>query len=99
MASKVSLDLRVHPDNPNVTVHHFLVRIAGPTGVPIGYMMFSQAWTGKWSDKKEQRAWNSISTRLEELSYHTGLEYSIEATGSEEFCKKHMKKQGLPLLA
>lgn len=99
MGRKVSLDLRVHPGNPNVTVHHLLALVRDGKGRELGCMMFAQAWTGKWSAKKEQKAWNEISTRLEELSYQTGLVYEIVATGAEEFCEQQRKEQGWILLA
>lgn len=99
MSKKVSLDLRVHPSNPNVTIHYFLVVCRDENKEVIGALKFAQAWSGPWSDRKEQRAWNEISTRLEELSYASGLEYSIAANGTEKFCDRHLREMGWTLIA
>lgn len=99
MSKKVSLDLRVHPSNPNVTIHHFLVAVRDESDEVIGALKFAQAWSGPWSDRKEQRAWNEISTRLTELSYVTGLEYLIAAHGTEKFCERHLREKGWTLIA
>ena len=100
MKKNVSLDLRVHPDNPNVTIHYFLVIVCEPSAREvIGAMKFSQAWSGPWSDRKEANAWNQISTRLEYLSGQTGLEYQIVAHGTAAFVERHRKEHGWLLLS
>lgn len=99
MSKKVSLDLRVHPSNPNVTIHHFLVAVLDGNRKVIGALKFAQAWSGPWSDRKEQKAWNEINTRLTELSYVTGLEYSVAAHGTEKFCDRNLREMGWTLIA
>lgn len=99
MTKKVSLDLRVHPSNPNVTIHYFLVAVRDKEGEVIGALKFAQAWSGHWTERKEQKAWNEISTRLTELTFASGLEYSIEANGTEKFCDRHLREMGWTLIA
>lgn len=90
----VSLDLRVHPDNPNVTIHSFLVEVANMSGEHLTAFVISQAWAGKWSNRKEGNAWNAVQVRLSELSTRTGLVYRVAAHGSLRFCELIARMEG-----
>lgn len=95
----VTLDLRVHPDNPNVTLHSFLVEISNDSGDHLTAFILAQAWAGKWTNRKKQKAWNAVHVRLDELSTRTGLTYRVAAHGSRPFCEKVARENGWTISA